>query len=120
MDLIRIQKYLSDMGICSRRHAEIEIESGTVFVNHSPAVLGQKINPEKDYVEYKGKHVKNNFNTHHTYVMLNKPSGYITTMSDDRGRKTIVELIRGVKNRVYPVGRLDMYSEGLLLSPSDS
>ena len=79
----------------------------------------KKIDPMHDTVEYRGQVIKPPSKKHDTYIMLNKPRGYITTMSDDRGRPTVTELISGVGARVYPVGRLDMDSEGLLLLTSD-
>ena len=119
MELIRIQKFLSDAGVCSRRHAEEEIESGNVYINGLKAKIGDKIDPRQDYVLFNGKHVKIKHNKHHIYVMLNKPVGYVTTMSDDKGRKTVSDLVSDIKSRIYPVGRLDMDSEGLLLMTDD-
>ena len=115
---IRIQKYLSDCGEMSRRAAEREIEAGNIKVNGEYAELGQKINPQRDTVTYKGRKIVNRI-AHKTYVMLNKPRGYVTTLSDERERKCIKELLRDVKERVYPIGRLDMNSEGLLLLTND-
>ena len=119
MDEIRIQKYLSDCGICSRRAAEKAIEQGDVKVNGYSAEIGMKINPLKDKVSYKGRPVIKKRGSHYVYVMLNKPEGYVTTLSDEKGRKTVAELVSDVGVRVYPVGRLDMYSEGLLLMTND-
>ena len=118
---VRINKFFTDCGILSRRAAETEIEAGRVKVNGEIATLGQKIDPTKDKVEYKGKLVmpRRGENKKFTYIMLNKPCGYITTMTDDRGRKCVSELIADVGKRVYPVGRLDMYSDGLLLFTDD-
>ena len=120
-ELIRINKFFTDCGILSRRAAEAEIEAGRVKVNGEKAVLGQKINPKKDKVEYKGKIVlpRRGEEKKFTYIMLNKPCGYITTMTDDRGRKCVSELVADVGKRIYPVGRLDMYSDGLLLFTDD-
>lgn len=115
---LRIQKYISDCGIMSRRAAEREIELGNIKVNGELATLGQKIDPARDNVTYKGRRIKAQ-KPHKTYVMLNKPRGYVTTMSDERGRKCVRELLSGVDSRVYPVGRLDMNSEGLLLCTDD-
>ncbi len=122
MALIRLQKYFTDIGLMSRRAAEAEISRGLVKVNGETASLGCKIDPETDRVEYKGKRLmpkaggdKRRF----TYVLLNKPVGYVSTMSDEKGRPTVHDLTRGVHARVYPVGRLDMYSEGLLLLTDD-
>ncbi len=115
---IRIQKYIADCGVMSRRSVEREIEAGNIKVNGEYATIGQKIDPRRDVVTYKGKKITNNIN-HKTYVMLNKPKGYVTTLSDEKDRKCIKELITGVKERVYPIGRLDMNSEGLLLLTND-
>ncbi len=102
----------------SRRAAEDEISAGNVTVNGEIAQLGAKIDPENDTVIWNGKEIKSGA-LHRTYIMLNKPMGYVTTMSDEKGRKTAAELISDVGCRVYPVGRLDMYSEGLLLFTDD-
>ncbi len=115
---MRIQKYISDCGLMSRRAAEREIELGNIKINGESALIGQKIDPERDVVTYKGRRVRAAKN-HKTYVMLNKPRGYVTTMSDERGRKCVSELLADVDSRVYPVGRLDMNSEGLLLCTDD-
>ena len=115
---LRIQKYISDCGIMSRRAAEREIELGNIKVNGEIALIGQKIDPARDTVTYKGKKIRA-AKAHKTYVMLNKPRGYVTTMSDERGRKCLRELLCDVDSRVYPVGRLDMNSEGLLLCTDD-
>ena len=115
---IRIQKYIADCGVMSRRSVEREIEAGNIKVNGEYAVIGQKIDPRRDVVTYKGKKIIDNIH-HKTYVMLNKPKGYVTTLSDEKDRKCIKELISGVKERVYPIGRLDMNSEGLLLLTND-
>ncbi|MBQ7354037.1 MAG: rRNA pseudouridine synthase [Clostridia bacterium] len=119
MEELRIQKYLADCGICSRRAAERAIEEGDVKINGIDAEIGQKIRPDRDKVTYRGRPVVKKRNAHPCYVMLHKPAGYVTTMSDEKGRKTVAELITGVDQRVYPVGRLDMDSEGLLLFTSD-
>lgn len=119
MEELRIQKYLADCGICSRRAAERAIEEGDVKINGINAEIGQKIRPDRDKVTYRGRPVVKKRNAHPCYVMLHKPAGYVTTMSDEKGRKTVAELITGVDQRVYPVGRLDMDSEGLLLFTSD-
>lgn len=115
---IRIQKYIADCGVMSRRSVEREIEAGNIKVNGEYAAIGQKIDPRRDVVTYKGKKIIDNIH-HKTYVMLNKPKGYVTTLSDEKDRKCIKELISGVKERVYPIGRLDMNSEGLLLLTND-
>ena len=123
MEPIRLQKYLTDCGIMSRRAAEREITAGRVSVNGIPAVLGQKINPGEDEVTVDGRPVVPRSTEtsvgEYTYILLNKPVGYVTTMSDDGGRKTVADLIRDGGHRVYPVGRLDLYSDGLLLCTDD-
>lgn len=119
MEPIRLQKYFTDCGILSRRAAEAEIEVGRVKVNGEIAQIGQKILPGVDRVEYRGKLVLPPAHTGHTYVMLNKPRGYLTSMTDDRGRRCVTELVADVGKRLYPVGRLDLESEGLLLLTDD-
>ena len=119
MDSIKLQKYFTDCGIMSRRAAEKEIELGRVKVNGEIASPGQRIVPGVDTVTYKGKPVAMPKFKKNVYIMLNKPRGYLTTMSDDRGRATVAELVEDVGTRVYPVGRLDMDSEGLLLLTND-
>ncbi|MCH5198061.1 MAG: rRNA pseudouridine synthase [Oscillospiraceae bacterium] len=114
---IRLQKFLADAGIASRRKAEELIAAGRVRVNGRVASVGDKVDPKKDSVLFDGKKVKteNKF----IYLVLNKPRGYVTTMSDENNRKCVAELILGVDKRVYPVGRLDRDSEGLLLFTND-
>ncbi len=116
---IKLQKYFTDCGIMSRRAAEIEISAGKVTVNGEKAVTGQRIDPERDVVVYAGKRISLPESGRKIYIMLNKPRGYVTTMSDDRGRATVSELVAGVGERVYPIGRLDMDSDGLLLLTND-
>ena len=116
---IRLQKYFTDCGVLSRRAAEAEILAGNVLVNGVPATLGDKIDPDVDVVEYRGKPVLPPKNDAHRYVMLNKPRGYVTTLKDEKGRPTVSMLVRGAGTRLYPVGRLDMDSEGLLLLTND-
>lgn len=101
----------------SRRAAEEEIKKGNIKVNGARAELGQKIDDERDVVEYRGKIIS--ADSHHIYIMLNKPAGYVTTMSDEHARKCVAELISDVPERVYPIGRLDRESEGLLLFTND-
>lgn len=115
----RIQKVLSDQGVCSRRAAEKLIDEGRVKVNGHPVTLGDKMDPDFDKVSIDGKSVRIVRKRQYTYLMLNKPRGYITTASDERGRKTIMDLLTGVDRRVYPIGRLDKDSEGLLLLTDD-
>ena len=117
MKELRLQKYLSEQGIMSRRAAEEEIKKGKVKVNGAPATLGTKIDPEQDVVEYGGKKVGGAVRK--VYIMLNKPVGYVTTMSDEMNRPCVAELIESVGVRVYPIGRLDLESEGLLLFTND-
>jgi len=120
MELIRLQKFFSDQGVLSRRAAEAEIEAGTVTVNGITAHLGMKIDPEKDTVVYNGITLSPvHGHTDRTYIMLNKPIGYVTTMKDEKGRATAADLLKDVSGRVYPIGRLDMYSDGLLLFTDD-
>ena len=120
MDDIRLQKFFSECGVMSRRAAEAEILAGHVTVNGAPAVLGMKIDPAADTVLYRGVRITPPaVPGGHTYIMLNKPAGYVTTMQDEKGRPTAASLLRGVRGRVYPIGRLDMYSEGLLLFTDD-
>lgn len=119
MEDIRLQKYISDCGIMSRRAAEREIEAGSITVNGEPAYIGQKIDPARDEVRYKNRVIKKARGSRYVYIMLNKPTGYVTTMSDDKGRKCVAELVADAGVRVYPVGRLDMDSEGLLLMTND-
>ena len=117
MEEMRLQKFLSEQGILSRRAAEEEIKKGKVKVNGVPAELGTKIIPDTDVVEYKGKRVGGAVRK--VYIMLNKPVGYVTTMSDEKGRPCVAELVENVGVRVYPIGRLDLESEGLLLFTND-
>jgi 23S rRNA pseudouridine2605 synthase len=118
MPLERLQKIIAAAGIASRRKAEELILSGRVQVNGTVvAELGSKADPETDHVRVNGKLLHGA--QHHLYLLLNKPKGYVTTMSDPEGRPTVMDLIHGVKGRVYPVGRLDYASEGLLLLTND-
>ena len=114
----RLQKIISAAGVASRRKAEELITSGLVQVNGQTVTeLGAKADASKDHIRVNGKLIK--FSGHHIYILLNKPKGYVTTLSDPEGRPTIVDLLQGVKQRVYPVGRLDYASEGLLLLTND-
>lgn len=116
---MRLQKFFSDCGVLSRRAAEAEIAAGKVKVNGAVAQIGDSIDPEVDIVEYKGKRIRPRVSEKRHYIMLNKPRGYVTTMQDEKGRPTVANLTAGVGTRVYPVGRLDMDSEGLLLLTDD-
>ena len=118
MEQVRIQKYLADCGVMSRRKAEVEIEKGNVTVNGHKALIGQKIVPGKDYVAFMGKTVVLE-KKEKIYLKLNKPRGYVSTMSDERGRKCVADLVKNIPERVYPIGRLDLDSEGLLLMTND-
>lgn len=118
MEEIRLNKYISDCGVMSRRAAEKAIECGEIRVNGERVEVGRKITVGVDKVTYKGKPVARETDRK-VYVMLYKPRGYVTTMSDEQGRKCIPELISDVPVRVYPCGRLDMDSEGLLLLTND-
>ncbi len=113
----RLQKILSAVGVCSRRQAEEYLRAGRVTVNGVPAALGDRADPERDRVELDGKPVA--AAAERVYLMLHKPRGYVTTLSDERGRPTVAALVSGCGTRVYPVGRLDMDSEGLLLLTND-
>lgn len=113
----RLQKLLSSAGICSRRRAEEYIAAGRVAVNGVPASLGDRADPQRDSVTLDGAPVRPRGG--HTYLMLNKPRGYVTTLSDEKGRRTAAELVSGCGSRVWPVGRLDLDSEGLLLFTDD-
>ena len=113
----RLQKLLSAAGVCSRRAAEGYITEGRVTVNGIPAELGQRADPEKDDIRLDGKPISGPEKP--VYLLLNKPRGYVTTLSDEQGRKTVAELVRDCGVRVYPVGRLDLDSEGLLLMTND-
>jgi 23S rRNA pseudouridine2605 synthase len=116
---VRLQKFFSDCGVLSRRTAEAEIAAGKVKVNGVVAQIGDSIDPDTDIVEYKGKRIRPRASERRHYIMLNKPRGYVTTMQDEKGRPTVANLTSGVGTRVYPVGRLDMDSEGLLLLTDD-
>lgn len=114
----RLQKILSGAGICSRRAAETYITQGRVKVNGITAVLGDSADVELDEILVDGRVLRKN-GPRPVYIMLNKPRGYVTTLSDEAGRKTVADLLGDVPERVYPVGRLDMHSEGLLILTND-
>lgn len=114
---MRLQKYLAECGVASRRKSEELIEQGKVKVNGRIAQIGDKVNPKKDDITVSGKRVVKS--RQYTYIILHKPRGFITTMSDEMGRKCVAELVKDVKARVYPVGRLDRDSEGMLLMTND-
>lgn len=117
MEEIRLQKYLANCGIASRRKCEEYILQGRVEVNGIIIEeLGSKINPEKDIVKFDGKEVKEEKNL--VYILLNKPIGYVTTVDDQFNRDTVLDLVK-VKERIVPVGRLDMYTSGALILTND-
>ena len=118
MEEIRLQKYMADAGIMSRRAAEEEIKNGNVSINGHVAELGQKVDPRNDVISYRGKRIRYE-KKEYTYIMMNKPRGYLCSTTDDRGRKCVTDLLDGVNARVYPVGRLDLVSEGILLLTDD-
>ena len=113
----RLQKCISEAGAASRRKAEEMILAGRVTVNGALAVLGQQADPDVDEIRIDGRLLPKP--ERQVYVMLHKPRGYVTTLSDEQGRKTVADLTRDVPVRVYPVGRLDLDSEGLLLLTND-
>lgn len=113
----RLQKLISASGLMSRRAAEDCISAGRVSVNGKTAELGCKADMETDNILVDGRPLPSAGDM--VYIMLNKPRGYVTTLSDEKGRKNVSELVRDIPQRVYPVGRLDMYSEGLLLLTND-
>ena len=117
MEEMRLQKYLASVGVASRRKCEELIEAGKVKVNGQVAILGSKINPEEDKVEYNGKVIKPE-KKEHKYILLNKPIGVVTTADDQFDRETVLDLVK-VKERVVPVGRLDMYTSGALILTDD-
>ena len=113
----RIQKILSARGITSRRKAEELIQAGRVSVNGRIAVLGESADPDVDCILLDGKEIPSSEKA--VYIMLNKPRGFVTTLSDEKGRPTVAQLVKDCGVRVYPVGRLDYDSEGLLLMTND-
>ena len=115
---IKVQKYFSDCGVMSRRAAEEAIKKGLVRVNGEVVSEGERIIPGVDLVEYNGVPVIPSADKK-IYVLLNKPRGFVTTLSDEKGRRTVAELVASVGTRIYPVGRLDMDSDGLLLFTDD-
>ena len=117
MAMVRLQKVLSERGVASRRKAEELIAGGHVKVNGRIAQLGDKVDDRKDIIHVRGK--KLGAAPAAVYVALNKPRGYITTLQDEKGRKCVEELVRSVGVPVYPIGRLDKDSEGLLLLTND-
>ena len=113
----RLQKLISARGLASRRKAEEWIAAGRVCVNGRPAALGDSADPEADDILVDGKPLPEKNRS--VYLMLHKPRGYVTTLSDERGRKDVARLVKDCPQRVYPIGRLDQDSEGLLLFTND-
>lgn len=113
----RLQKILSARGVASRRAAEKIVADGRVTVNGAVATLGQSADPETDLILLDGKPLPTG--REYVYILLHKPRGYVTTLSDEKGRHTAAELVADCGTRVYPIGRLDMDSEGLLLFTND-
>lgn len=118
MEKIRIQKIIADSGKCSRRKAEELIAAGAVTVNGRPCSLGDKADPANDLIRVDGETISAE-QREKRYIMLNKPRGYVTSMSDEMGRRIVSDLLTDVSERVYPIGRLDRNSEGLLLFTND-
>ena len=118
MESIRLQKFLSDSGICSRRKAEEHILEGNVKVNGKiVTTLGTKVDPENDVIQFKGEKIQNKEDKK-IYILLNKPIGYVTKVKDQFNRDTVLDLVK-VKERILPVGRLDMYTSGALILTND-
>ena len=117
MEEIRLQKYLAEAGVASRRKSEEYILQGKVKVNGKVVTeLGTKVIPSKDIVEFEGKNIK--AQEKNVYILLNKPIGYVTTTKDQFGRDDVLDLVK-VKERIVPVGRLDMYTSGALILTND-
>ena len=118
MEEMRLQKFLANSGICSRRSAEKIITDGKIQVNGIIVTeLGTKINPDIDTVLYNGKEVKPV--NKHIYILLNKPIGCVTTVKEQFGRPTVIDLVKGIDAKLLPVGRLDMYTSGALILTND-
>ena len=113
----RLQKILSARGVASRRKAEEMIQSGRVSVNGQVALLGESADPDVDEIRVDGKLLPSQ--SEYVYIMLHKPRGFVTTLSDEKGRPNAAQLVSDCGTRVYPVGRLDMDSEGLLIFTND-
>lgn len=117
MEQIRLQKYLADAGIASRRKAEELIKQGKVFVNGKIVnELGTKVTPNVDEIRYEGKKVE--IEEKYIYILLNKPIGYVTTVKDQFNRDSVMDLVK-IRKRLVPVGRLDMYTSGALILTND-
>ena len=115
---VKLQKYIADAGLMSRRAAEREIEAGHVAVDGVTAHIGDRVDPDTAEVTVRGRRLSRR-TSDSTYIMLNKPVGVVTTMKDEEGRRSVADLTSDVPARVYPVGRLDMYSDGLLIMTDD-
>lgn len=116
---VRIQKALSDCGYTSRRNAEELVRQGRIKINGRKAEIGAAVNPNRDIITVDGERVYTGGKKTRVYIALNKPRGYVTSLKDELGRKTVDELVADVGTRVYPVGRLDKNSEGLLIMTND-
>ena len=119
MEKIRLQKYFTDCGVLSRRAAEREIEAGHVKINGVIAKVGDKVEVGRDRVVWNGRGIYPKAKERKFVVALHKPRGYVCTTNDEKGRKNVTELVDDLGRRLYPVGRLDMQSEGLLLMTDD-
>ena len=118
MEELRLQKFLANAGVCSRRKAEEYIIDGKVKVNGKVVnELGRKVNPDKDEIIFESKIIRLQNNM--VYILLNKPIGYVTTVKEQFNRPTVIDLLNGVKEKVLPVGRLDMYTSGALILTND-
>lgn len=117
--IVRLQKFMADCGVASRRKSEQLIENGAVKINGKTARIGDKVNPDVDKVYVHNKRIVLKKKGGKRYIMLHKPRGYITTMKDEMGRKCVAELVSNIPERIYPIGRLDKDSEGLLLFTND-
>ncbi len=115
----RIQKVMAQCGYCSRRKAEELIAAHKVKVNGHPALIGQKVDPNRDIITVGEERIYYDRKKEQLYLMMYKPRGYITTTSDEKGRRCVMDLLPELSTRVYPIGRLDVNSEGLLLFTSD-
>ena len=118
MEELRLQKFLANAGVCSRRKAEEYILDGKVKVNGKVVnELGIKVNPDKDEIIFESKIIR--LQNYMVYILLNKPIGYVTTVKEEFYRPTVIDLLNGVKEKVLPVGRLDMYTSGALILTND-
>ena len=117
-DKMRLQKYMAKCGVASRRKSEKMISEGRVTINGSVVrELGTMINPKKDVIRVNNRRIK--VETNNVYIMLNKPRGYVTTLKDKHNDKIVLDLIDGIEERIFPVGRLDADTSGLLLMTND-